>query len=430
MAKKQKKSKVLSVIFVAFAAIIGFVAGLIIPLYAMEKTFTQNIPTDNLMTHTETFYTKDAHTSEVAHGDINLEETELSVHFIELGNKYTGDCTLIKVGKTTEVLIDCGSRTDSIGAVSSYINQFCTDGILEYVIVTHAHQDHYAGFATPKNVDSIFDLYNIETIITFAKTNQKETSTMYKNFCNELDDVQKREWQKDEETKKAQVFTALECYNETKTGAKRTYDLSDDTKLEILYQQYYEEKAGTENDYSVCCMITSGTHNFLFTGDLESGGESSLVDKYREDKGMNETDYISVDLYKAGHHGSKTSSSQALLELFKPQIVCVCCCAGSPEYTTKNENQFPTQKFIDNIAKYAGITENTGTDQVFVTTLCIDYKNDEFTSFNGNIIVALKKDEFIVDDVAVVVSCSNNNTILKETDWFKQNRNCPDAWAT
>ena len=423
MARKQKKSKFLSVIFVVFSAIIGFVAGLVIPLYAMEKDFTKDLETDILKTHTETYYTKDAHTSEVAHGDINIEETELSVHFIELGNKYTGDCTLIKVGKT-EVLIDCGSRTDSVGAVSSYINQFCTDGILEYVIVTHAHQDHYAGFATPKNVDSIFDLYNIETIITFARTNQKDGAAMYENFKRELSDVQTREWKKGGETKTAKAFTALECYNETKTGAKRTYDLSDDTNLEILYQQYYENYSNKENNYSVCCMINSGSHRFLFTGDLEAeaDGEASLVNAYKTDSSHTIDDNFKIDLYKAGHHGSKTSSSQALLELFKPQIVCVCCCAGSPEYTTKNENQFPTQTFINNIAPY--------TDQVFVTTLCIDYKNDEFESFNGNIIVALKKDEFIVEDHAIVVSCSNNNTILKETDWFKQNRTCPDAWAT
>ena len=28
---------------------------------------------------------------------------EMSVHFLELGNKYTGDCTLIKVGDTEEI---------------------------------------------------------------------------------------------------------------------------------------------------------------------------------------------------------------------------------------------------------------------------------------------------------------------------------------
>ena len=34
-----------------------------------------------------------------------------SVHFLELGNKYTGDCTYIKYGNV-DILIDCGSRSE------------------------------------------------------------------------------------------------------------------------------------------------------------------------------------------------------------------------------------------------------------------------------------------------------------------------------
>lgn len=41
-----------------------------------------------------------------------VTEGELSIRFLELGNKYTGDCTLIKVGDV-EVLIDAGSKRDS-----------------------------------------------------------------------------------------------------------------------------------------------------------------------------------------------------------------------------------------------------------------------------------------------------------------------------
>lgn len=118
-------------------------------------------------------------------------------------------------------------------------------------------------------------------------------------------------------------------------------------------------------------------------------------------------------MYKAGHHGSKTSSHSSLLEMIKPKRVAVCCCAGSSEYTDVSENQFPTQAFIDRIAPY--------TDSVYVTTLCIDYKNNVFTSFNGNII-------FSSVPSGISVSCSNNNIKLKDSDWFKQNRRTPAAW--
>ena len=179
MARKKKKSKLMAVLLIVVATVLGLALGLVLPLYVMQNYFTKNITTDTLSVHEETYYSKsnDAH---VAHGDIDVDEVDLSIHFLELGNKYTGDCTLIKVGNV-EVLIDCGSKSSSVSTVANYINEFCTDGKLEYVIVTHAHQDHYAGFATGENMDSIFDLFECGTIIDFAQTNQKSTATLFKN---------------------------------------------------------------------------------------------------------------------------------------------------------------------------------------------------------------------------------------------------------
>ena len=120
-----------------------------------------------------------------------------------------------------------------------------------------------------------------------------------------------------------------------------------------------------------------------------------------------------VKLYKAGHHGSKTSSNNCLLEVIKPEIVCVCCCCGSSEYTDVLENQFPTQQFINRVAPY--------TDAIYVTTLCLDYKESKFESMNGNITV-----RSIDGEVSVV--CSGSTAKLKDTKWFKNNRTTPKAW--
>ena len=340
--------------------------------------------------------------SSITAGDINVDvvkQEDLSIHFIELGNKYTGDCTLINVGEV-EILIDAGSRASSVEPIFQYCSQYI-DGKLDYVIVTHAHQDHYAGFATNENVPSLFDLFTVETIIKFDLTNQKETGKLYSNFIRELEQTQ--------DEKLTKVYTANECVEE-ENGATKTFDLGNDVELEILYQKYYEEKATTENDYSVCCMINQGTgsdaRHYLFTGDLEAGGESSLVDSNNLPK---------CELYKAGHHGSKTSSSAKLLAIIQPEIVCVCACAGSSEYTSKNENQFPTQQFIDRIAPY--------TDAVYVTTLCVDYEKGLFQSMNGNIVVSASAGK------ETLVSCSASAIKLKETEWFKKNRTCPLDWV-
>lgn len=377
MAKRRSKRNGNVKLFTALVIILVIAIAL---LYVLDMYGVVDIPFEELWGTTEPGHTDTGNT--VISGD-------LQIHFLELGNKYTGDCTYIKVGDI-DILIDAGSRTNSIPTITEYINNYCTDGILEYVIVTHAHQDHYAGFAGSKSQPSIFTYYECETIIDFALTNNS-SSTMYKNYQTQL---------QNEINEGAVHYTAAECIE----NDNYIFELSDGITLQILDSYYYYNKASDENDYSVCCMINQGDAHFLFTGDLEKSGEEHLVE-------MN--DLPKVELFKAGHHGSKTSSNDALLSVIQPEIVCVCCCAGSDEYTSANENQFPTQAFCDRIAKY--------TDKVYVTTISVDNETGEFTSMNGNIIVSSSPN-------GVTVYCSASDTLLKDSEWFKKNRNCPNAW--
>lgn len=314
----------------------------------------------------------------------------LSIHFLELGNKYTGDCTLIKVGDT-EVLIDAGSRKGSAKTIVPYVQQYCTDGVLEYVIATHAHQDHIAGFVGTSTEKGIFESFVCETIIDYPLT--EVTSQIRTNYEN----------LRDEEVQKgAKHYTALECWN-NQNGAQRSYTLGAGVTMNILYQKYYEEDASDENDYSVCMLLSQGDKHYLFTGDLEKHGEQSLVES------NNLPDCV---LFKGGHHGSPTSNTPALLSVIKPDIVCVCCCCGSDEYTSNVANMFPSQAFVDNVAPY--------TDKVYVTTM-VATGTAGYQSMNGNIVLSSNGGE-------VTVNCSNNNTLFKDTDWFKANRTMPNAW--
>ena len=325
-------------------------------------------------------------------------EDDLSFHFLELGNAYTGDSVYIKAGEI-DILIDAGSRQDSAEAISAYVNQYCTDGKLEYVIATHAHQDHNAGFVSTKNNPGIFERYECETIIDFALTNAE--TAVYNNYVAARD-----------AEPGAKHYTALECYRESKEGAQRVYSLGEGMSMTILYQEFYEKKTSDENDYSVCLLFTHGSKQYLFTGDLEKDGEASLV----KNNALPE-----VELFKAGHHGSYTASTDTLLSVIRPKIVCVCCCAGSTEYTSNTANTFPSQKFVDNVAPY--------TDCVYVTTVVsvvYDEKKgkdvEKGVSMNGNITV-------LSSGGTVTVSCKND-TKLKDTEWFKANRTCPAAWSS
>ena len=112
-----------------------------------------------------------------------------------------------------------------------------------------------------------------------------------------------------------------------------------------------------------------------------------------------------------------------MLDVISPKICVVSCCAGSVEYTQNFANTFPTQDFINRISKH--------TDKVYVPVM-IDtvynnskdkYENVENeTLLNGNIVVRSHAQS------GVTVTCSNNDTLLKDTDWFIANRTTPQGW--
>jgi len=278
--------------------------------------------------------------------------------------------------------------------MDNYIKTVCTDGVLEYVVVTHAHRDHYACFSYKGASGSLFNRYQIGTIIDFSQTNQS-TGAMYNNYLNERQEAIDAG---------ATHYTAKELVDSNNT----VFNLSSNVKLTVLNQKYYHQKQSTgENDHSVCTLVSHGNNrHFLFTGDLELEGEESLAEL---------NNLPEVELFKAGHHGSKTSSNEVLLTEIKPKSVCVCCCAGTSEYTDTNANKFPTQEFINRVAPY--------TDKVYVTSQVDDDSAKTYKSMNGNILVKSKI-------LGLEWTFSNNDKKLKDTVWFLENRQMPSAWAT
>ena len=317
------------------------------------------------------------------------EVDEISINFLELGNKYTGDATFIKVGET-DILIDAGSRQNSATTIANFVDTYCEDGILEYVIATHAHQDHIAGFVGSNSDAGIFKRYKIDTLIDFSLTNA--TSQIYKDYVA----------LRDEKVKTGDIahhYTAKDCIEAN--GVTEFFEVGAGVTMEILKQKFYSETSSDENNYSVCTLFTQGENNYLFTGDLEKEGEESLV-------ALN--NLPECTLFKGGHHGSYTANTDTLLSVIKPKTVCICCCAGSDEYTKTPANMFPAQDAVDRIAKY--------TDQVFVTTVVSDVEPG-YKSMNGNITFYSEKGK------EYTITGSNNSIILKDTDWFKANRTWP-----
>lgn len=339
----------------------------------------------------------------------------LQFHFLELGVYETGDSTYIKAGDT-DILIDAGASTDSVPTLIEYINKYCKDGKLEYVITTHAHADHYAGMFGKKMSTTNFNgeaitsngimyYYQIDTIIDFAFSTKAD-----EDYSNTNKDIGKYTAAVNYAVSKgAKHYTAKDCWTQT-NGASRTYTLDETNNItmDIIYNKYYLEKSSDENNHSVCTMFNYNDQHFFLTGDLEKEGEEALAEYY--DKSTPEKTLPHCELFKAGHHGSKTSSNDCLLELITPEICTVCCCAGSSEYTNINDNTFPTQEFINRIAKY--------TDKVYVTSMLDTNASREtneqvFKSLNGTIIVSS-------DGSQIGLAASNNLTKLKDSEWFNE----------
>lgn len=60
-------------------------------------------------------------------------------------------------------------------------------------------------------------------------------------------------------------------------------------------------------------LMTYGTFKALFTGDLEEDGEKAIIEREG-------SEIAEIDVLKAGHHGSKTSSSESFIIHTSPAL--------------------------------------------------------------------------------------------------------------
>lgn len=103
------------------------------------------------------------------------------------------------------------------------------------------------------------------------------------------------------------------------------------SSLQVLYPLTIGD--GSNNDSIVLYGKLIGLR-FLFTGDLEIEGENALLEHYPN---------LKVDVLKAGHHGSKGSSSQAFLNQLHPSLVLIS--AGQ-----NNRYRHPHQEMLDRVS--------------------------------------------------------------------------------
>ena len=142
----------------------------VVSLYILEDNHPKEVSIGILPTKVEKEYvwifkeTKESKNEFVKYVGGIVEDVcydEFQIHFMMLGNDAAGDCTYIKAGDT-DILIDAGSTKESYITTSAYINKYCKDKKLEYVVATHGDADHI--YAFPK----FFQNYEVDTVIDFT----------------------------------------------------------------------------------------------------------------------------------------------------------------------------------------------------------------------------------------------------------------------
>lgn len=204
----------------------------------------------------------------------------MEVHFIDVGQ---GDCTLVKCGDKA-MLIDAGD--DSQGtAIQNYLQK---QGVkkLDYLILTHPDADHIGGAPV------IITKFEIGKV--FISNFEKDNNT-YRKLIQALDEKRL-------------------SYSTPKVGDSYTLESAQFTILAPngTYQ--------SPNNASIALLLKNGSNSFLFSGDAEEEAEADILKN-----GIS----LSADVYQVGHHGSKTSSSQAFIEAIKPTWAVISCAEGN-----------------------------------------------------------------------------------------------------
>lgn len=103
-----------------------------------------------------------------------------------------------------------------------------------------------------------------------------------------------------------------------KAGDKISIDKQ--CSFDILFPEQELISSNVLNNNSIVAKFkykpkNSKEFTILLTGDVEKIAEDKLVDKYKSS--------LKSDILKVAHHGSKTSSTQELLDAVRPQIALI-----------------------------------------------------------------------------------------------------------
>jgi len=315
-----------------------------------------------------------------------------------LGPSY-GDSLLFKIGDY-EILCDGGNSEDAAG-VSATLQKYCTDHVLDLLILTHPHGDHLGSFTSKSTfinggitsigtiVDDGIDVYSAGSA-SWARLRDSYVSAGAVYYCG------------------AELFGESPLH-------EPTFAISDSNYVTFLNTGNYKPRGSSYegddlNNLSLAFLVGAGKYKFVCTGDCETNAISGLVKNYKDSPFVGLSDTV---IYKVGHHGSYNATNKSLLDFLHPNYALISA-AITEENRTRTPypaSQHPHRQTIDLIRGY--------TDQVY------------WNGINGSLNFCLNKDYSLSEvygetrtftyniSSLPVDPASETNTPLYASQWYR-----------
>lgn len=198
----------------------------------------------------------------------------LDVYYIDVGQ---ADFELI-ICDGHAMVIDGGNTGDG-QLVFSVLKKYVPDGVIDYYIGTHAHEDHMGAAASVLNA--------VKAKVIYCPNNNANQK-FFQNFLK---------------------YAENQGVTPTCPSLGLEFSLGGAT-VKVLGP--FHPNASNENNTSIVLKLTYGDTSFLFTGDAEAEEEKELVGKWGDE--------LKSDVIKVGHHGAETSSTYLFLRAVLPSV--------------------------------------------------------------------------------------------------------------